>query len=84
MTQSDSPEAGFAIEMLLARQVKGLVTATAALMAESAGDDPLEIEVELYRMLAVDCANAEQEAQALAAEPEDLPTDHYEGEAKPL
>jgi hypothetical protein len=84
MTQADSPETGFAIETLLVRQVKGLVTATADLIAESTGGDPLEIEAGLYELLAVNCEEAAQIAKACAeAEPEDLSTDHSEDETKP-
>jgi hypothetical protein len=63
-------ETGF--EMLLVRQVKGLVTATADIIAESTGRNPLEIEARLHKVLAVNCETAAQTAQALAAEPDDL------------
>lgn len=63
-------ETGF--EMLLVRQVKGLVTATADMIAESTGRDPLEIEAHLHKVLAANCDEAAQTAQALAAEPDDL------------
>ena len=66
MTQA---ETGF--ETLLVRQVKGLVTATADIIAESTGGDPLEIEAHLHKVLAVNCETAAQTARALAAEPDD-------------
>jgi hypothetical protein len=61
-------ETGF--ETLLVRQVKGLVAATADIIAESTGGDPLEIEAHLHKVLAVNCETAAQTAQALAAEPD--------------
>lgn len=77
MTQA---ETGF--ETLLVRQVKGLVTATADIIAESTGGDPLEIEAHLHKVLAVNCETAAQTAQALAAEPDD-PAAEPDDEDKP-
>lgn len=77
MTQADT---GF--ETLLVRQVKGLVTATADIIAESTGRDPLEIEAQLHRALAVNCETAAQTAQALAAEPDD-PAAERDDETQP-
>ncbi len=73
-------ETGF--ETLLVRQVKGLVTATADIIAESTGGDPLEIEAHLHKVLAVNCETAAQMAQALAAEPDD-PAAERDDEAQP-
>jgi hypothetical protein len=73
-------ETGF--ETLLVRQVKGLVTATADIIAESTGRDPLEIEAHLHKVLAVNCETAAQMAQALAAEPDD-PAAERDDEARP-
>jgi hypothetical protein len=58
------------VEALLVRQIRGLVSATADVMGESTGRDPLEIEARLYTMLAIDCEAAAQSAQALASEPD--------------
>jgi hypothetical protein len=58
------------VEALLVRQIKGLVSATADMMGESTGQDPLEIEARLYKMLALDCEAAAQSALALASEPD--------------
>jgi hypothetical protein len=77
MTQA---ETGF--ETLLVRQVKGLVTATADIIAESTGGDPLEIEAHLHKVLAINCETAAQTAQALAAEPDD-PAAEPDDEDKP-
>ena len=83
MTQQDAPEAGFAVEMLLVRQVKGLVTATADLIAESTGGDPLGIEADLYKIVAASCEAAAKTAEEMAAaEDEGLAIDHSEGEGK--
>jgi hypothetical protein len=84
VTEAESPETGFSVETLLVRQVKGLVSATADLIAESTGEDPLKIEASLFKLLAVNCEEAERLAEAISkAEPEDLATDHSEGETKP-
>jgi hypothetical protein len=73
-------ETGF--ETLLVRQVKGLVTATADIIAESTGGDPLEIEAHLHKVLAVNCETAALTAQALAAEPGD-PAEEQDSEDHP-
>jgi len=71
MTQAEQDDGLADVEALLVRQIKGLVSATADMMGESTGQNPLEIEARLYKMLAVDCEAAAQSAQALAAEPDD-------------
>jgi hypothetical protein len=71
MTQAEEDDGLADVEALLVRQIKGLVSATADMMGESTGRDPLEIEARLYKMLAVDCEAAAQSAEAFAAEPDD-------------